>query len=166
MVANVAAAATLAAFDRAERTGVGTLVDFSSFAAAAKMTETAVAGAAYLGDDASRLGVKTVLPWAVYECADGMMQVLCVEQPQWEALVELMGNPEWAQLDVFATLEGRQDNTDLLDIYLERVARDPEGRRAVSGCSGCPGPVHTGQLDGPNRAPPAVQGSRVLRHNP
>ncbi|MGH1493915.1 MAG: CoA transferase [Acidimicrobiales bacterium] len=118
LVANVAAAATLAAFDRAERTGVGAFVDFSSFAAAAKMTETAIAGASYLGEDASRLGVKTVLPWSVYECADGMMQVLCVEQPQWEALVELMGNPEWAQLDVFATLEDRQDNTDLLDIYL------------------------------------------------
>ena len=118
LVAYVAAAAALAAFDRAERTGVGTLVDFSSFAAAAKMTETAPAGALFLGTDASRLGTKTIEPWAIHQCADGMMQILCVEQAQWEALLDLVGRPEWSELDVFATNEGRQENADLLHLYL------------------------------------------------
>lgn len=118
LVANVAAAATLAAFDRAERTGVGTLVDFSSFAAAAKMTETAPAGASFLGTDASRLGTKTIEPWAIYRCADGLMHVMCVEAAQWEALLDLMGRPDWSELDVFATNEGRQENADLLHLYI------------------------------------------------
>ena len=118
LVANVAASITLAAFDRAERTGVGGFVDFSSFAAAAKMTETAPVGASFQGNDASRLGTKTVEPWAIHQCADGLMHVFAVENAQWEALLDLMDRPEWSELEVFATNEGRQENADLLHLYL------------------------------------------------
>ena len=44
LTATVAATAFLAAVDRAERSGIGEHVDFSVFAAAARMTETAPAG--------------------------------------------------------------------------------------------------------------------------
>lgn len=118
MVANGAAAATLAAFDHAERTGAGRFLDFSSMAAAAKMTETAPPFASFMNADSSRLGVKTLLPWAIYPCADGMIQVICVEESHWDTLRELMGHPEWAEMDIFATHEDRQDNVDLLDLYL------------------------------------------------
>lgn len=117
-VATVAATTALAAFDRAERTGQGEHIDFSMLAAAAKMTEGAPATASFLESDASRLGVKTVVPWGIFPCADGLMQIICVEQAQWEALVTLMGEPEWAQLEVFATNLDRQDNADLLVLYL------------------------------------------------
>lgn len=33
----------------------------------------------------------------VLECADGYIGVLTLEQRQWEGLVELLGNPQWAQ---------------------------------------------------------------------
>ncbi|MFT7599210.1 MAG: crotonobetainyl-CoA:carnitine CoA-transferase CaiB-like acyl-CoA transferase [Acidimicrobiales bacterium] len=118
MVANGAAAATLAAFDQADRTGSGRFVDFSGMAAGAKMTETAPAIASFMNIDPSRLGVKTLLPWGIYACADGMIQILCVEEAQWAALRNLMGNPEWAEMEIFATNEDRQDNVDLLDLYL------------------------------------------------
>ena len=118
MVANAAAAVTLAAFDHADRTGVGRFIDFSGMAAAAKMTETAPPFASFMNADSSRLGVKTLLPWAIYPCADGMIQVLCVEETHWDALRKLMGHPEWAEMDIFATHEARQDNVDLLDLYL------------------------------------------------
>ncbi len=117
-VSTVAATATLAAFDRAQRTGRGEYVDFALFAAAAKLTETAPAAASFLGEDASRLGVKTVVPWEIYECIGGLVQCVCVEQAQWDALVELMGNPDWAELDIFATNVDRQENADLVDLYL------------------------------------------------
>jgi hypothetical protein len=45
---------------------VGEHVDFSLFAAGAKMTENAPAQAAYRGEAASRFGVKTVVPWGIY----------------------------------------------------------------------------------------------------
>jgi crotonobetainyl-CoA:carnitine CoA-transferase CaiB-like acyl-CoA transferase len=32
----------------------------------------------------------------VLECSDGYVQVLVLEQHQWEKLVELMGTPQWA----------------------------------------------------------------------
>jgi crotonobetainyl-CoA:carnitine CoA-transferase CaiB-like acyl-CoA transferase len=118
LVANVAASVTLAAFDQAERTSVGDFVDFSSFAAAAKMTETAPAGASFQGNDASRLGSKTIEPWAIHQCVDGLVHILCVEPSDWEALIEIMGRPEWAELEVFATNEGRTENADLLHLYL------------------------------------------------
>ncbi|MGI9613832.1 MAG: CoA transferase, partial [Acidimicrobiales bacterium] len=118
MVANGAAATTLAAVDHAERTGRGRFVDFSSLGAAAKMTETAPCFASFMDTDSSRLGVKTLLPWSIYACANGMIQVICVEDAHWDTLRELMGNPEWAEMEIFATIEGRQDNVDLLDLYL------------------------------------------------
>ena len=46
------------------------------------------------------------------------MQLICPEHPQWEALVNLMGNPEWALLDVLADGPGRSENADLIDLHL------------------------------------------------
>jgi crotonobetainyl-CoA:carnitine CoA-transferase CaiB-like acyl-CoA transferase len=116
--ATTAATATLAAFDAAERTGRGVHVDFSLFAAAAKMTETAPISASYHGVDASRLGVKIVIPWNIYRCRDGLVQFICPEEPQWQAFVNLMGNPEWALLEPFSTPLGRREHADVVDSYL------------------------------------------------
>jgi crotonobetainyl-CoA:carnitine CoA-transferase CaiB-like acyl-CoA transferase len=117
-VATVAATAALAAFDRAQRTGVGEHVDFSCFAAAAKMTEFAPATVTFLGLNPSRLGTKSVVPWGTYRCRDGLVQIIAPEENQWQALVALMGQPDWAKLDELATAEGRRRNPDVVDIYL------------------------------------------------
>ncbi len=117
-VATAAAAAAAAAVDHATRTGQGEHIDFSMYAAAAKLTEFAPAAASFLGVDASRLGTKTVVPWGIFECADGLVSIICPEQEQWESLVELMGNPEWASLDAVATQPARRENADLVGIYL------------------------------------------------
>ena len=124
MTATVGATACLAAVDRAARTGQGEYVDFSMFAAGARMTETAPAAVAFLGADASRLGTRTVVPWSIYRCKDGLIQFICVEQAQWEALVELMGNPDWAALEVFATNGDRRENSDLVELYVSEWMAD------------------------------------------
>ena len=118
LTATVAATAFLAAVDRARRSGVGDHVDFSSLAAAARMTETAPVTASFLGENASRVGVRNVVPWSIYQCRDGLLQFICVEDAQWRSLVELMGSPEWATLDVFATTAQRRENADLIELYL------------------------------------------------
>jgi len=118
VVATEAATVALAAVDRAQRTGHGDHIDFSCVAAAAKITEFAPAVVSFLDSDASRLGTRTVSPWGIYRCADGLMQLICPEQAQWEALVVLMGNPDWARLEVFADGPGRSANGDLIDVYL------------------------------------------------
>ncbi len=151
MVANIAATATLAAFDRAERTGGGEHIDFSVFAASAKITEAAPAGASFLGTDASRLGVKTVVPWGTYQCRDGIVQLICPEQQQWLSLVELMGTPEWTQLGVFDDNDMRRDNSDLVEMYLAKWMAEQtveELYHAAQAVRLCLSPVNTmSQLD-------------------
>lgn len=116
--ATIAATAALAAHDHACRTGHGVHIDFSVFAAAAKMTETAPVQASYQSADGSRLGVKIVVPWNIYPCIDGLIQFICPEEAQWRALVGLMGNPEWASLEVFASGAARRENADLVDHFV------------------------------------------------
>ena len=116
--ATTAATAALAAVDLAQHSGVGVHVDFSVFAAAAKMTETAPVSASYQSVDASRLGVKIVVPWNIYRCRDGLVQFICPEEPQWRAFVELIGSPEWATLGVFTSGEARRQNADVIDVYV------------------------------------------------
>ncbi len=117
-VATAAAAVACAAVDHAARTGLGEHIDFSMYAAAAKLTEFAPAAASFLGADASRLGVKTVVPWGIFECADGLVSIICPEQEHWESLVELMGDPEWASLETFRTQVARRENADVVNLYL------------------------------------------------
>ena len=52
------------------------------------------------------------------ECADGFVELLTLEQRQWTGLVELLGNPEWAQ------------DTDLAD-SVARSRRGPEINRHI-----------------------------------
>jgi crotonobetainyl-CoA:carnitine CoA-transferase CaiB-like acyl-CoA transferase len=118
LTATIAATAFLAAVDAAQRTGLGEHVDFSSFASGAKMCETSPVTAAFLGENASRIGVRTLVPWSIYQCRDGLIQFICVEDSQWRSLKALMGEPEWAQLDLFDANAGRQDNADLIELYL------------------------------------------------
>jgi benzylsuccinate CoA-transferase BbsF subunit len=45
--------------------------------------------------------------------------LLCVEEDQWQRLVELMRNPEWASWEIFQDQLNRSKNYDVLRIYLE-----------------------------------------------
>ena len=117
-VASIAAIVALAATERAAVSGRGEHIDFSAVAAAAKLTEVAPASVSFLGVEASRLGTRTVVPWRIFQCVDGLLQLICPEQSQWEAFVELMGSPEWASLDVFATGPDRTQNSDVVNMYL------------------------------------------------
>lgn len=68
----------------------------------------------YMGLVASRLGRKPIHPLDFFECRDGWIYVCCVEEHQWKALVDLMGNPEWAGLELFDTRLTRAENWDAL----------------------------------------------------
>jgi crotonobetainyl-CoA:carnitine CoA-transferase CaiB-like acyl-CoA transferase len=118
-----AAMASLAALDRAERTGIGELIDLSTTANTVGMLEAAFIAASYLDLDPSRLGSRLLNPWGIFPCADGLIFLVTVEQDQWERLVGLMGNPDWAETGLFDTIELRLENEDLLTIYLEEWTR-------------------------------------------
>ncbi len=121
------AMAALAAFDRAEQTGIGEHIDLSSMAHTAGMLEAALIAASYMEADPSRLGSRLLNPWKIFRCkpepganpADELVFLVTVEQDQWERLVEFMGAPEWTETGLFDTLDLRLENEDLLIHYLQ-----------------------------------------------
>ena len=134
-----AAMVCLAAYDRAERTGTGDHIDFSSMAHTAGMLEAALIGASYMGENPNRLGSRLLNPWRIFDCAtptdwfgkkesptavEALIFLVTVEQDQWERLVELMDHPEWTQTGLFDTLEQRLENEDLLVLYIEEWTRE------------------------------------------
>jgi crotonobetainyl-CoA:carnitine CoA-transferase CaiB-like acyl-CoA transferase len=78
----------------------------------------------YCGLVASRLGAKPIQPLCFLECRDGWIFACCVEEHQWQGFVELMGRPEWAEMELFATRLDRGKNFDALKLFLQDWCRD------------------------------------------
>ncbi len=128
-----AATVALAAYDRAERTGIGDRIDLSSMAHTAGMLEAALIAASYMGENPNRLGSRLLNPWKIFQSDaettifqqaepnrfEDLIFLVTVEQDQWERLVEFMGNPEWVETGLFDTRELRLENEDLLVHYIE-----------------------------------------------
>jgi crotonobetainyl-CoA:carnitine CoA-transferase CaiB-like acyl-CoA transferase len=72
---------------------------------------------------ASRLGFR-LIPQDVIACRDGYIYMIAVEEHQWKNAVAVMGNPEWAQADIFQEFISRSANWDALKSLLEDWARD------------------------------------------
>ena len=68
----------------------------------------------YAGRETSRCGNRLLGPWFILDCVDGQCFVVCVEEHQWQALVEFMGNPEWAKEEIFKDRIVRGSNMDAL----------------------------------------------------
>jgi crotonobetainyl-CoA:carnitine CoA-transferase CaiB-like acyl-CoA transferase len=118
-----AAIATLAALDRALCTGQGESIDYSIQSHVVSMLEAGFIGWTYSGFNADRFGIRTLNPWKIFDCRDGQIFLVTVEQDQWERLVDLMGTPEWATWEVFATAAGRNENADVLLPLVEEWTR-------------------------------------------
>ena len=118
------AAVTMAIYSAARRTGVGEYIDFSEQAYTASVLEQAIPQYSYSQKIATRYGTRMLIPWSTFECRDGQLFVVCVEQDQWERLAELMGNPEWSSLEVFSTIQGRAENHDLVHGFVQEWLAD------------------------------------------
>lgn len=105
-----AAMVTLAAFDRAEQSGSGDVIDFSMQAHVASMLETAVPLYTYSDTIQDRFATRIRNPWFILEASDGLVMVVTVEDDQWQRLVEMMGSPAWALRPEFSDFEARAAN--------------------------------------------------------
>ncbi len=114
-----AATAALAAYYRALETGEGEHIDLSVQSYIASFLEQNVIYYTYLGRVASRLGQRQLYPWGIFQCQDGLIFLLTGEEDQWQRLVELMGNPEWASWEIFKDHRNRSKNQDVLKMYLD-----------------------------------------------
>ena len=78
----------------------------------------------YSGLETSRLGRRSIYPWCMLDCKDGKLFVICVEEDQWARFVDLMGNPEWATLEIFEDRVVRGQNYDALMPFLQEFAAE------------------------------------------
>ncbi|MEO5898643.1 MAG: CoA transferase [Ilumatobacteraceae bacterium] len=103
--------------------GRGQRLDISAQAATASILATAMSTYLYTGVMPVRDGVRGVAPWGFYTCRDGVVLLQVTEDPQWFNLRRIIGEPEWAQPDVFDTTAMRAELHDVIDPLLEAELR-------------------------------------------
>ena len=113
-----AAVASLGAHFGALASGRGEHIDLSIQAHVASFIEQNVVYFTYCEAVASRLGRRLLFPWGIFECSDGLIFLVIVEEDQWKRLIELMGNPEWATWDIFNGLMARAENADVMKPFI------------------------------------------------
>ena len=116
------AVATLGAYYHKCITGEGQHVDVSIQECVAAILEMNFMHYTYGGVETSRLGRRSIYPWCMLDCKDGKLFVICVEEDQWKRFVELMEEPEWANLEIFEDRVLRGQNYDALVPFLQEFA--------------------------------------------
>ena len=115
-----AATATALALNRRSVHGKGCHVDVSQVESLALLPQTPLAAYAIgaPGKQRSKSSAGKASLLAVLPCKDGYVGISPRQQDQWERMVEIMGAPEWAGDDRFATEQGRLDHWDNLEALL------------------------------------------------
>ncbi len=113
-----AALAILGALHARLADGHGQRIDVSAQAATASILATAMAIWLYAGELPVKNGVRSVVPWGFFECADGFVLLQVTEDAQWFNLRRIIGEPEWAQPDVFDTTAMRSELQDVVHSML------------------------------------------------
>ncbi len=114
-----AAIPSLAALFARVTTGRGDHIEVSTQEALAAILELTLEFYPYCGLIASRLGAKPIQPLCFMPCRDGWIFICCVEEHQWKKFVEIMGNPEWAEMEIFENRLARGANFDALQALLQ-----------------------------------------------
>jgi crotonobetainyl-CoA:carnitine CoA-transferase CaiB-like acyl-CoA transferase len=98
--------------------GAPSVIDISEQECIAAMLEMNLMHFTYAGRETSRLGKRVIGPWLLSECRDGQAFVACAEEPQWQRMVEFMGDPEWTREELFKDRIARGANSDALNLFM------------------------------------------------
>ena len=128
LTAWTAASATMSAVFHRDQTGAGQHVDISEVEAVAHMIRPNTALYSHeLPDGPNRSRFLRRTKWGlayVFPCQDGYIALLALTDQHWESLKVLMGRPEWADSELFATLLSRFQNIDALDVSVAAWVAD------------------------------------------
>ncbi len=91
----------LAASIGAKRSGVGEAIDFSALQGVSFLLGRHFSTYVYTLKADHRSDPALYEPMNIYPCKDGYIFIICPEQNQFERLLDLMGQPEWARDDAF-----------------------------------------------------------------
>ncbi len=114
----LAANATLVAVAERGLSGRGTEVDVSRQEAVAMLMTWDIANASYGAPKGRTPDTAGVQPNAYLPCKDGYAAIVGFLEHHWHGLVKTIGDPEWAQSEVFATGFERARNWDALEPLL------------------------------------------------
>ena len=149
------AQAVLLALIHRSRTGRGQWLDVSQFESLSSLLETlpldiSVNGSAAVTErTGNRLAHGGGAPHGAYRCLgeDRWVAITVFTDAEWRAFVDVMGNPQWAEDQRFATCDDRERNADALDAgveswTVEHTAEDVMRRLQAAGVAA--GVVQTG----------------------
>ena len=114
----------LSALYRKMVTGRGQFIELSKQEALISMQRVESVTFANHGVIMGRGGNSRQMVGGVLPCKDGYICVLTVEEHQWQALVELVGDPEWKEQDWYKELPARIENAGEINRRLAEWAKD------------------------------------------
>ena len=132
MAANAIQAALLARY----RTGKGQFVEVSLFDTSIALLANVGNSHLATGKAAGRYGNghPTIVPYATYHCADGMVALAVGNDNQFAKLSKLLGHPEWAEDERLVTNAARVQNRDLIDQLLKNTLQSYLTSELISSC--------------------------------
>jgi crotonobetainyl-CoA:carnitine CoA-transferase CaiB-like acyl-CoA transferase len=86
------------------------------------------------------VGMPLGAPATILPCKDGHVWMLALEPGQWNGLVSVMGDPEWAQIDMFQDMFSRAQNSDVIYPMIEEWTMQHGKFELMEKCqaAGCP----------------------------
>ena len=109
-----ASVATMGAVHARDHIGAGQHIDVSIQEVMAGQYESAIEHWTLADNEMGGLTNPIIQPMIPLECRDGWIFLMCVEDDQFDRLVELMGNPEWAKNELFEDRFLRAEYADAL----------------------------------------------------
>lgn len=139
-----AAAWGLAAVYGREQAGGGQQVDVSC----AEAIAAAFVGGQNIGcyaqegrfDRRTGVGMPLGAPATIMPCRDGHVWMLALEPGQWNGLRKVMGDPEWASLEMFQDMYSRAQNADVIYGFIREWTMAHGKMEIMEKCqaAGCP----------------------------
>jgi len=117
-----AALATLCALHVQRKTGRGQQVDVSHFEAACTLFGYCLAYWPYEHFSDTRVSRAAVAPEKFIKCKDGWVCLRVVEEHHWQRFIEAIGNPDWANTELFKDMYSRAEYWESLQPLLTEWA--------------------------------------------
>ena len=119
MIATAAAVAALGALRAQRLQGIGQQVDVSQIESLFGLMAEHTPFWTYQGENPTRVAKPWHAPFHFIRCKDGWAFFYADEPHHWERLKEIMGNPEWAEIELFKDGFSRGEHWESLQPLLE-----------------------------------------------
>lgn len=111
----IGAIATLSAVRVQRQTKIGQFIDVSQLESVAFSASPSLAYWSYEHLNVPRVVRPDHAPDDFIKCKDGWIFSECSEEHQWQRFVEMMGNPEWAEIELFKERTSRAEHWESLE---------------------------------------------------